>query len=479
MADFPAHLFRMDGDPGAIRASAGKWSSFGVAASNASAQITGLDTGAFVGPEGDMFRDGLNKDMPRHLSITGDAFGRVSRALTTFADTLGSLQDQMRPLAARAPGLWEALQSARGRASRAATADAAHDREMAARAPEDNSPDRYRSDSAAAGSALSAAQAEWDATVASANGLRGQMNTAASEAVRTIKIAKDMRFKENPKWWNIGGQFQNFVRDNKDLLQKLSGALKIVSLVAGLLSFIPVLAPIMGPIALGTALLASAIDLSIYAATGEGSLKTILIDVGLNLLPGVGKLASRGITALRGGGTVARASGSMDVLSRTRHYGNASAADFARDFPDLAHGVNPRFGNAPGFDINCQSCVVATDRSLGGAPTSAIGRPVDAAGHPLPDQRFNWPHSVNQALDGNNPVRPANGYDDIASELENAGDGARGIVHGMRVDANGNPVPGHVFNAVNRGGTVHFVDGQIGGYAYLENYSGFQFMRTS
>jgi RHS repeat-associated protein len=123
---------------------------------------------------------------------------------------------------------------------------------------------------------------------------------AVSTAVRSINTAKDMRFKENPKWWDIGGQFTNFVRDNKDLLQKLSGALKIVSLVAGLLSFIPVLAPIMGPIALGTALLASAIDLSIYAATGEGDLTTILVDVGLNLLPGVGKLARMGAGALRG-----------------------------------------------------------------------------------------------------------------------------------------------------------------------------------
>jgi hypothetical protein len=290
----------MEGDPGAIRASAGKWSTFGVAASDAAAQINGLDTGEFVGPEGDLFREGLHKDMPRHLTITGDAFGRVSSALTSFANTLSGLQDQMRPLAARAPGLWEALQAAQGRVSRARSADAAHEREVADRDPADTSPDTYRSDSGAAAGALSSARAEWDAAVGQANGLRGQLNTAVTDAVRVINTAKDMRFKENPKWWDIGGQFQNFVRDNKDLLQKLSGALKIVSLVAGLLSFIPVLAPIMGPIALGSALAASAIDLSIYAATGEGSLKTILIDVGLNLLPGVGKLARLGMGALKG-----------------------------------------------------------------------------------------------------------------------------------------------------------------------------------
>ena len=170
-----------------------------------------------------------------------------------------------------------------------------------------------------------------------------------------------------------------------------------------------------------------------------------------------------------------------DAFTRTRHYGNASAADFAHEFPELSHGVNPQFATDRAFQINCQSCVTATDRSLAGYPSSAVPRRLryDANGQLLPDDRFNWPHGVNDALGGNNPLRSASGYDDIATELENGGDGARGIVHGMRVDANGNPVAGHVFNAVNRNGTVHFIDGQTGGYAYLENYSGFQFMRTN
>jgi Papain fold toxin 1, glutamine deamidase len=170
-----------------------------------------------------------------------------------------------------------------------------------------------------------------------------------------------------------------------------------------------------------------------------------------------------------------------DVMTRTAHYGNRGAADFAKDFPDLQHGVNPNFGKDPAFGINCQSCVTATDRSLAGDASSAVPRRLttDSAGNPVSDPRFNWPDGVNRALGGNNPLRSASGYDDIATELENAGDGARGIVHGMRTDANGNPVAGHVFNAVNRGGRVHFVDGQTGGYAYLENYSGFQFMRTN
>jgi RHS repeat-associated protein len=304
MAEFPAHLFRMEGDPGAIRSSAGKWSSFGSAASDASAQITSIDTGEFVGPEGDLFRQGLNADMPRHLQITGDAFNKVATALSTFASALESLQDQMRPVAQRAPGLWAAVQAAQGRMDRADAADQAHDKQvMAAPASptgQPASPDTYYSDSSAASVALGEAQRQWQDCVDAANGLRGQLATTVQAAVRAIVEAKGTRFKENPKWWDIGGQFTNFVRDNKDALQTLSGALKVVSLVAGLLSFIPVLAPVMGPIAIGAGLLAGAIDLSIYAATGQGNLTEILVDVGLNLLPGVGKLARLGAGALKG-----------------------------------------------------------------------------------------------------------------------------------------------------------------------------------
>ncbi|WP_422769935.1 HNH/endonuclease VII fold putative polymorphic toxin [Plantactinospora sp. WMMC1484] len=299
MAEFPAHLFRMDGDPSAIRSSASRWQSFGTAATDAGAQITGLDTGQFVGPEGDQFRDGLHADMPRHLRITGDAFDRVAAGLTGFADRLGTLQDQMRPLAQRAPGLWAAVQSARGRVDRAAQADARHEREVADRSPEETAPDSYRSDSGAAGAAFSAAQRDWDDCVGQATALRGELTTAVRECVAVVNEAKGMRFTENPKWWDLGGQFTNFVRDNRELLQQLSGALKIVSLVAGLLAFIPVLAPVMAPLAIAAGAAALLIDTSVYAATGQGSLTSILIDGVLTVVP-FGRLARVGGGLLRG-----------------------------------------------------------------------------------------------------------------------------------------------------------------------------------
>lgn len=52
--------------------------------------------------------------------------------------------------------------------------------------------------------------------------------------------------------------------------------------------------------------------------------------------------------------------------------------------------------------------------------------------------------------------------------------GDRGIVFGARGSD-----PGHVFNAVNQGGVVRFIDFQTGRAASFDGYSGFSFLRTN
>jgi YD repeat-containing protein len=368
MAEFPAHLFKMEGDPSAIRSSATRWQSFGSAATQAASQITRLDTSQFVGPEGDLFRQGLNAQMPAHLRITGDAFGKVSTGLRTFADKLSSLQDRMRPLAQRAPALWAALQAAQDRVDRAERADRQHEQELANRPPEAaNQPDPYRSDSGPAGAALSQARREWDECVRQAGTLRSELSTAVRDCVQVINEAKDLRFKENPKWWDLKGQFTNFVRGNRELLQQLSGALKVVSLVAGLLSFIPVLAPIMGPIAIATGAAALLIDASIYAATGEGSLTNLLIDAALTVVP-IGRLAMLG----RRLPMVARAFSS--VANRGRNM--ASVARWGLANP-RANGIEAlkRLVRLDPIDVACGDMVLTqTDVELPGALPLLLSR---------------------------------------------------------------------------------------------------------
>jgi RHS repeat-associated protein len=260
---FPAELFRMEGDPAAIRASAAAWSGFGGAATAASGRILGLDTSQFIGPEGDLFRSNLTTEPPPHLRLTGDAFGRSATALSTFAATLAGLQDQMRPLTARAPVLWQQLQIAIARA--AAGDPGAH-------------------------AQLIAARMRWDQCVAEATALRSAMTAAVETAAAAVDGAAGMAFTESVTGGGLVAQGKSFVRDHAEGLRTLSGVLKGVSLVAGVLSFVPVLAPIAAPIAVGTGLAATAVDASLYASTGEGDATTIAVDAGLNLLPGVGRL---------------------------------------------------------------------------------------------------------------------------------------------------------------------------------------------
>ena len=77
--------------------------------------------------------------------------------------------------------------------------------------------------------------------------------------------------------------------------------------MAGLLSFIPVLAPICGPIALAAGGAALLMDAAL-AASGNGSWKMLAVDGVLMALPGAGKLAARSLRNARGTTTAARIS---------------------------------------------------------------------------------------------------------------------------------------------------------------------------
>lgn len=151
---------------------------------------------------------------------------------------------------------------------------------------------------------------------------------------------------------------------------------------------------------------------------------------------------------------------------------NGSPRLFNRLFPGLAEINGPRFEQGPEWQHNCQSCVNAVDRTLDGSPASAV---------PVPPEGFPWPDSVIKTIGGGKPFTMVNGYDDITDQLIKAGDGARGVVWGrrfMRVGSRSIELEGHVFNVVNRGGHVFYVDGQTGTFAKLANFDILSFLRT-
>jgi hypothetical protein len=135
---------------------------------------------------------------------------------------------------------------------------------------------------------------------------------------------------------------------------------------------------------------------------------------------------------------------------------------FVRDDVDAANAeagasrVNPLGGTQ-----NCVNCAIAGDHTLAGYPTSAL----DSAGPQLVSR-------IEQHFGAS--FRPVGGRADIEGILSNAGSGSRGIVFGARGSD-----PGHVFNAVNQGGVVRFIDFQNGRAASFNGYSSFSFLRTN
>jgi hypothetical protein len=325
VSDFPAAEFQLDGEPGAIRGSARQWSEFGQAAAEAAADIRSLDSSLFIGPEGDMYRDGLNSDLPPHLDVTGQAYSKVGSTLASFADSLAGLQDRMSPLRVKAPGLWEALQQAQRRVAAAQSADATHTAQLAhdalTRPPlQPAPPDNYHSDLGAASGSLAAAQQAWDNCLTAARSVKTDVQTAVTNAAKAIHEAADSRFAHNPHGFGaLVAGFKNFVKDHVSALAKLSGVLKLVSGIAGVLSFIPVIGEAALAVSLVTGGLALAIDASIKFSTGQGSWKSIMVDGALMAVPfGLGK----GIEALRG------ARGAVEVVEEGRNGENILALTY-------------------------------------------------------------------------------------------------------------------------------------------------------
>ena len=292
---FPAGLFRMGGSPAAIQTSTARYQRFGQAATQAADRIAGMDTGQFIGPEADQFRQKLNSDLPPHLRVTGQAFTEVSSALGAFASQLAELQAQMRPLADHAPGAWQRLQAAKAAFADAHAADQAHNAapppaNVDPSHPPASAPQTAAPASPGAQAQLNAAQQEWDALVHKATMLRGEMTAASRRCSQAIEAAKAMRFQKPPGTFDLAGQARDFLREHQDTLKSVANTLKSASAVVSALGLALQAIPGVGT-AVGSALMATGagmaaagigIDLATYSATG-GKLTNLLVGSGAGI----------------------------------------------------------------------------------------------------------------------------------------------------------------------------------------------------
>ena len=287
-------VFSLTGDPVSIRSSSTKWSTFSTAASTAAGSIRKIDSGDFQGDEAETYRHKMNSDLPPHLDTTSEAWNIVATALRTYANTLEGLQSKMSTLASTADHQQDKVNAANNAVEHAKTADSHHDSSVQAAQqalkPGETLPaDTYQAQTSGARSTLGQANSDLQGTIDAANQVKADHRAAVDTCVNTINHAKGLRFEEPPGFWGkLGNAVGGWIKDHADVLKGISSVLKTISGIAGVLALIPVLAPVMGPIALvagGGALL---IDATVKVVTGEGSWGDILFDAATMLPLGKG-----------------------------------------------------------------------------------------------------------------------------------------------------------------------------------------------
>lgn len=270
-------MFTLCGDPASIRGSGRQWSSFAQSATAAGDDILRLDAQQFLGDEADTYRERMNDGLPPQLARTAESWGIVGAALTLYADELDSYQSRLARLDADAQHQQQLVDSRRAEADRTQTA---------ARQPGDAAAAQAVPAARAAGTRLTEAQLTVQRTTDAANGVLAEHRQSVARCGAEIDRAKALRFEEPPGFWGrVWNAACTWVAEHADLIRFISGALKQLSSIAGLLAMIPVLAPVMGPIAIGAGAAAVGLDAGVKVMTGEGDWGQILMD-GAAMIPG-------------------------------------------------------------------------------------------------------------------------------------------------------------------------------------------------
>ena len=252
--------FRIGGNPAEVFEFARRWRVFAENALTTAASLRMINDGGFLGDEGDRYRELIHGEFPKHLTITGDAHGGVSIAVTKYAEALTTAQTQMNALTATAAIDHTAVQTAvtnynlceANVVRAAATAKIATATAVATAAvPGVNAvtastATAAQSELAAAQAAFEAAKAEhlrattvFDADVTKGAGIKATLSTEVQATVTAIKSQARKRFEENPNWveekWEA---FKDWVSKHADLLRDISNALQSIG---GLLASLPIL----------------------------------------------------------------------------------------------------------------------------------------------------------------------------------------------------------------------------------------------
>jgi hypothetical protein len=232
---FPATTFEVEGDPEAVRETGRTYGRFATVAGEAAADLRALDSGAWVGSEGDLFRARVT-EIPPHLETAHSAFAQVSRSLDGFAEVLAAAQRQMAGVRADAEQTHRSLSRAR--------ADRAGLREPTGDGPADAAAqDAYQEQRRALEARVGELEAAWSDQLAAAAGLRDRVLEAARHSGAAIRAAGRTSPTADQGWladqWERSRRWlsdrvddlKGFVAEHAEVFRGLAKAMQVVGMV--------------------------------------------------------------------------------------------------------------------------------------------------------------------------------------------------------------------------------------------------------
>ena len=227
---FPAAAFAIEGSPEAVRDTSRSYGRFATTAQLAAADLQALDSGFWIGIEGDLFRTKVN-DIPPHLGVAQAAFAQVARALDGFADVLDQAQRRLGGVRADAEQTFDALTSVR--------AERQGLREPGANPGVQRAYDEQRR---ALDTRIGGLEAAWDGQLAAAAGLRNEVLEAAQRTAGAVRAAGRTSPTADQGWladkWQDAGRWaagrlddlKQFVADHAHGFRSLAKALRWVGI---------------------------------------------------------------------------------------------------------------------------------------------------------------------------------------------------------------------------------------------------------
>jgi hypothetical protein len=288
---FPADVFVVEGDPGAVRESGRSYGRFAGIAAEAAAGLRGVDSGAWVGSEGDLFRTRM-VEIPPHLDTAHGAFGQVARALDGFAEALAVAQRQMAAIRVDAEQAFGSLAGAR----------AEH---TGLRAPSDGEivadpavQTAYENQRAVLETRIDRLQSALEERLAEAGGVRARLLEAARQAGTTIRAAGRTsptadqnwfqdRWEKSQRWVSKQvDELKGFAAEHAAALRSVAKALRMVGIALVAVGAVLAVFGVGGAVMAAGAVIWGAgdtLDATVDWAEGKISGRELLVSAGLAL----------------------------------------------------------------------------------------------------------------------------------------------------------------------------------------------------